>query len=140
MPVEGSIGEMLDTVDMGAGFSPPLADFLAADAFERFMTGAQWASYVGTPMVMDSPCHQLLVRQDDVDWQVWIDVESKLPRKLSVTYRTLPLAPRFTAVITEWDLVTPTPDAEFVFAAGPDAIQVEMSRSLPRETPKGGGK
>jgi hypothetical protein len=49
-----------------------------------------------------------------IDWQIWIeDGKQLVPRKIVITYKTMPGSPQFTAVLSEWDLKTRLPESIF---------------------------
>ena len=57
-------------------------------------------------------CHHLAFVERDIDWQVWIeDGTRRTPRKVVITYKSIPGAPQFSAVLSDWDFATrpPTP-------------------------------
>ena len=81
----------------------------------------------GAATVRGIACHHLRLVQEDLDWQVWVDVGDRpLPRKLVITYKRLPLAPQFAAVLSDWELAPRLSDERFAFEAPEGALRVEM--------------
>ena len=79
-----------------------------ARASRRPWTSAR-ASSLGTT------CQQYAFRQDDIDWQIWIQKgDYPLPRKLVITTKTDEARPQLTAVYT-WNLAPSFNDAAFTF-------------------------
>jgi hypothetical protein len=59
--------------------------------------------------------------------ELWLeDNERSLPRRLIVTYESLPGRPRFIAELSNWDFTGP-PDTAFVFQPPAGVTQVEMA-------------
>jgi len=48
-------------------------------------------------------CEHLAFRNDDTDWQIWIQVgDAPIPRKYVITSKTEEGAPQYTLVIRDW--------------------------------------
>ena len=52
--------------------------------------------------------------------------DQSLPRRLIVTYRSLPGQPDFVAEFSNWDLAVHPTDADFVFQPPAGAVQVAL--------------
>ncbi len=100
----GSIAEMLDRAERKLGHSLPMADLLRPDIYAAMMARVVSGRYLGLHRVSDKRCHHLAFRQDEIDWQIWIDEGDKpLARKLVITYKLEPGNPQYTALIRSWD-------------------------------------
>ena len=75
------------------------------------------------------PCrHFFFSQSSDLDLELWLeDNERSLPRRVFVTYRTLPGHPTFAAELSDWDFAIKPTDAEFVFQPPAGAVQVERN-------------
>ena len=72
-------------------------------------------------------CHHLAFRQEGVDWQVWIaEGADPLPRKVVITYKDLPDAPQFVALLDKWNLADQQPAKVFEFTAPDGAKRIEL--------------
>ena len=70
-------------------------------------------------------CHHLAFVQDDLDWQIWIDAgERPLPRKLVIVYTSLPGAPQYAAVLSDWSFAKSLPDERFAAQVPKEAHEV----------------
>jgi len=131
------LDEAADYVMKAFGFSPPLVDLLYSDPYQVLIAKAQFGLYVGMSMVDGQRCHHLAFVDKYIDWQIWIeDGKQLVPRKLLITYKTIPGAPQFTAVLSDWDFATRLPDALFAttLPAGAKKIQfVKMAKSLEKK-------
>lgn len=95
---------MLDRLLPELNFSPPLADLLYSDPYQRVYDNIQYGFDLGENDVGGRSCRTLAFVGKDVDWQIWIDPGPQLiPCKLVITYKHQPSQPQFTAVFTNWD-------------------------------------
>lgn len=89
----------------------PLGDLLVNAPCAKM--GYVSASYLGLGLVGETRCHHLYFQGVDIDWQIWIeDGPNPLPRKLLITEKRMPLAPQFTAFLSNWR-VADNPPATF---------------------------
>jgi hypothetical protein len=61
----------------------------------------------------------------EVDWQLWIDRGSALPRQLVVTETSEPCQPQHAATLS-WDLATRVDDAAFSFDPPSDTVRIRL--------------
>ncbi len=134
-PAAASLDETFEQFAARYGVSMPLDDFLRSDPDSVLMAGAKAQRYVGVSEVNGVPCHHLIVGQEDVNWQIWIEEgDRRLPRQLVITYKKLPQAPEFIAVMNGWDLNPSLPDSTFEPQIPSEATRVEFM-SLERVQP-----
>jgi len=124
-PAKSTIDATLDHLITVLGFTPPLSDLLTSDPAATLRKNVLFGFEVGTTEVDGVRCRQLAFVEKNIDWQIWIEDGTKwAPRKLVITYKTLPGAPQFSAVLSDWDVTTRPPDALFKpqLPAGADQI------------------
>ena len=127
VPAAASLDATLKQLAAERGVSFPLDDFLLSDPYSSLMARAEAHRYVGTSEIDGVPCHHLIVGQEDVNWQIWIEAGDRaLPRQLVITYRSLPMAPEFIAVFKGWELDPKLPDSKFQPAIPADATEIEF--------------
>jgi hypothetical protein len=82
--------------------------------------------YIGTGLVGVRPCHHIAATQKEIDWQAWID-QGDRPRlrKLHITYKNLPGAPRYSAVLVDFEEPASIAPEMFDFKAPEGAEKVE---------------
>lgn len=135
VPAAPSIDATLDRFEADYGVSLPLDDFIRSDPYTILMAGAKAMRYIGLSEVHGVPCHHLIVGQEDIVWQIWIEAGDRmLPRQLVITYRNLPLAPEYIAVLRDWELDPELPDAIFLPEIPADATQIDF-RTLKETRP-----
>lgn len=126
-PAASSLDATIDQFAADYGASMPLDDFFRSDPYRVLMAGAKAHRYVGLSEVDGVPCHHLIVGQEDVNWQIWIESGDRmLPRQLVITYKNLPMAPEFIAVMKGWDLAPNLPESTFKPDIPSDAIEIEF--------------
>jgi hypothetical protein len=114
VPSYPKIDTALDEAVLRLGLSVPLADLLYMNPYRALMKDVTGGAYVGIGNVTGMRCHHLAFSQPLVDWQIWIEDGRRLaPRKLTVTYKTLPGSPQYTAILSDWDFRPRLPDRAF---------------------------
>ena len=137
-PVRGTIVDMLDQMATEYNLVMPMVDLLVDKVYDSLTANVRSAAYLGLHLVGDRKCHHLLFRQQNIDWQIWIDAgDVPLPRKLTITYKLESDQPQFVAVLDGWDLAPKISSDTFKFTPPADAKKVSMFDLLGR---KRGGK
>ena len=122
-----TIDKTLDDLMKEYGFSPPLSDFLYDDPYNVLMKKVEAGIYVGLGDVGGIQCHHLAFVEKYIDWQIWIeDGKQKLPRKLVITYKTMPRAPQYIAVLSDWNFTKSFPDSLFKAEIPKGATRIEF--------------
>lgn len=104
----------------------PVSGFLLKDPYARMIDGVKTAFDAGVAEVDGVDCMHLAFSEADADWQVWIEEGAKpLPRRIAVTYKKVPGAPRIVAALSDWNLAPAFPTGEFTFVAPAGAKKVD---------------
>lgn len=126
-PMPDNLDTALDTARDQFGIDLPLIDLAVSDPYTSTTAKVLTASYYGLAPVLGVDCHHLAFRQENIDWQIWIqDGPQPLIRKLVITHKKENGAPEYTALITHWDLTQRISDSDFVFEPPHGATKVEM--------------
>jgi hypothetical protein len=129
--VPPQIDGALDLVFEKFGLSVPVADFVYADPYAVLTEGAEYGHVVGEHGCAETRCHHLLITQDDIDWEIWIEVGPRpVPRRLVITYKDQPGSPQYDARLNGWDFHPRLSDHAFSFVAPGGANEIEF---LPAE-------
>jgi len=139
VPVTGTIADMLDTAQDRLDIDFPLAGLLNNKPDETLVSDAAIGGQVGTATIDGVRCnHYFFMDAPDLDLELWVEDNDKaLPRRVIVTYRSLPGRPTFVADLSNWDFSVHPTDAEFAFHAPAGVSQVELkpsSRAIPAST------
>ena len=130
-----SLDEALDAARDQFGIDLPLIDLALSDPYKSGMAKAQSAIYYGTAPAMGFDCHHLAFRQENIDWQVWIQTGPQpLIRKFVITHKNEDGAPEFTGLIRSWDFLERPADSNFAFEPPRGAMKVEMRKGKELES------
>jgi hypothetical protein len=128
IPAPDKIEAMLDLAENRMGVDFPLADLLTDNPEKSVLSGITSGGQVGMVTIDGVPCrHFFFVQSPDLELELWLeDNERSLPRRVFVTYRSLPGHPTFLAELSDWDFSIHPTDAEFAFQAPAGVTQVEL--------------
>lgn len=147
IPVPGTIEGMMKEAMGRLGVDFPLADFLTNSPSQSFLSGVTQGEVVNTATIDGVPClHMFFVQPPDLELELWTENNDRaLPRRLIVTYRSLPGEPNFVATFSDWNFSIHPTEADFVFQPPPGAVQVALQRraaapAAPKPTVPGGAK
>jgi hypothetical protein len=138
--IEGMLKEAVDRI----GVDFPLADFLSEAPNKAFLTGVTAGRVVNTVTIDGAPyLHMFFSQPPGIELELWLAKnEQSLPRRLIITYRSLPGEPNFIAEFADWNFNIHPADADFVFQPPADATQVALKApaAAPPAKGKGGNK
>jgi len=124
-----TLDDAIDSARDDYGIDLPLIDFAVSDPYTNAIAKVESAKYYGIGPVLGVPCYHLAFAQQNVDWQIWIEVGPQpLIRKFVIAHKNDPGQPEFTAFITSWDLTDRIADSDFVFTAPVSASKIEMRK------------
>jgi hypothetical protein len=108
------------------GVDLPLADLFAWGTREND-SALKSAVDLGPSTVKGTPCRHYALRQNDVDWQIWIqDGDAPLPRRLVITTSSERSEPEHDVVMS-WNLSATFPDKVFIFTPPPGSEKIDFS-------------
>jgi hypothetical protein len=141
---EGTIEGMLKEAVGRIGVDFPLADFLSDAPNKAFLTGVTSGRVVNTVTIDGATYDHLFFSQPPgIELELWLSKnQQSLPRRLIVTYRSLPGEPNFIAQFADWNFNIHPSDADFTFQPPPGAVQVALKpvAAAPPRKAKGGKK
>jgi hypothetical protein len=125
---EGTIEGMLKEAVGRLGVDFPLADFLSEAPNKAFLAGVTAGRVVNTVTIDGAPYdHLFFFQPPGIELELWLSKnEQSLPRRLIVTYRSLPGMPNFIAQFSDWNFNIHPADADFAFQPPAGATQVEL--------------
>jgi hypothetical protein len=126
----GSIDKLIDLL-RAKGVAVPGADLLFSNAYETLMADVIDAKHIGRGVIGNIECEHLAFRNEDTDWQLWVEVGANpIPRKFVITSKAVASAPQYTLIIKDWKTDVPADPAIFAFKppegatkAGLDALE-----------------
>jgi hypothetical protein len=120
----GSVDQFIDRLRSEHPIEMPGADLLLANVYDELIAGVLEAKHIGQGVVAGTECEHLAFRNQDTDWQLWVQVGDRpIPCKYVITSKTLAGAPQYTLRIREWktDVV---PDAGAFAFKRPEGAQL----------------
>jgi len=112
----------------------PLMDLMHKNVAERLLSSNDAVYYLGDRQrVGGVDCHQIAIRTEDVDVQLWVAQEGDpLPRKLVITDKWEGGAPRFVGRL-QWDTSPDIPDGTFQFVPDEGAARIQFINTIADE-------
>jgi hypothetical protein len=120
-----TLTELAQVAENKYGIDLPLADLFAWGTTEN-ESAVKSAVDLGPSTVKGTPCRHYALRQNDVDWQIWIqDGDAPLPRRLVITTSSERSEPEHDVVMS-WNLSSAFPDKVFVFTPPPGSEKIDF--------------
>ncbi len=127
IPAPATLRELDDVLADKYGIELPLADLFRFGSPRWNPDGIKVAKDLGPGAVDGTSCEHYAFRQDDVDYQIWIQKgEFPLPRKVVITTTTDAAKPQYSATY-RWNLAPSYNDAAFTFVAPADATKIVLA-------------
>ncbi len=124
--VTGTIDDAIRAYELETGIPAPGADLLFADPYAILSSGVTSSTYIGTAYVGGVECHHLAFREDEVDWQLWVQTGDRpLPMKYVITTKWHAGAPQYELVFRDWVVNPRIDDGQFTFTAPEGATRLE---------------
>ena len=123
----GSIDQLVARLRDEFGVPIPGADLLLSGAYDEMMEDVLDAKHIGRGVIDGVECEHLAFRNNDVDWQIWIQLGSRpIPRQYVITNKAVAAAPQYTLRIKEWKTDVQVPADAFAFKPPADAKKVDI--------------
>jgi hypothetical protein len=121
-----TLRELADVLQNKYGLSLPLTDLFRWGEDQDDGSSLTAAAFIGPSKIGGTECGHFAYRQPDVDWQVWIARESKLPCKLVITTLDEPAQPQYAAVFM-WKPNVALDEKTFTFEQPKSAHRIEIA-------------
>ena len=134
--IEGMMKEVMGRLHVDF----PLADFLMEAPGKAFLSDVTSGREVNTVTIDGSPYRHLFFSQKGgIELELWLEKNDQaLPRRLIVTFRSLPGEPNFIAEFSGWNFSIQPSDADFVFQPPAGAKQIALDSAPAQKGSKGG--
>ncbi len=127
----GTIREMLTIAEDRYGMEVPLADLFDWGSKPSMAEGLTSAMYAGEETIGGQMCEHYAMRQQGLDWQVWIRKgEQALPCKLVLTKMSDPAMPQYSAVYS-WSDQPPPEGAAYSYTPPAGAKPIGLGELRP---------
>lgn len=125
---KGTIDDLVAVMGDKYDRSPPAADLLTTDAFDKMIEGVSDVKDLGSGVINGQECDFLAFRAEDVDWQIWIaHGDQPYPCRYTVTSTSMPSAPQYSIQIRDWRTGDMAPPEEFTFVNTTNAEKIDAA-------------
>jgi hypothetical protein len=101
--VAGSVDKLVDVLRDQYSLEFPGADLLVSNPYEVLMADVLESKHIGQGVIDGIECEHLAFRNQDTDWQLWVEAgEHPIPRKLVITSKATAAAPQYSLLIKDW--------------------------------------
>jgi hypothetical protein len=140
VPAPPTLRELVTVLAERFGIEIPLADLFFWGSEDDRAANLRSAIDLGPATVAGTECEQYALRQEGVDWQVWIQKgDSPLPRKLVITTTSDPAQPQYVSVL-KWNLNPKLSDATFSFSPPQGAMRIVLQTADGKVAPQSKGQ
>jgi hypothetical protein len=135
----GTVDQLVEKIRRDLGVDLPGADLFVSNPYQVLSVDVIDAKHIGRGVVNGVECEHLAFRNDDTDWQIWVEVGANpIPRKFVITSKAVTGGPQYTILITDWKGDAAIPPDAFTFKAPDGAKKVEFDKlSAIDEVPPG---
>jgi hypothetical protein len=128
LAVDGSNDDAILAYEFETGIPAPGADLLFSNPYAMLSGGIESASYIGTTRIDGIECYHLAFREENVDWQIWVQTgKTPLPMKYVITSTWDAFAPQYQIRFHDWNLQPKVARHQFDFKAPKDATKLELA-------------
>lgn len=122
-----TIGKLLDKLEDEYGLVVPLADLFRWGTDEETISAITGAMDAGLSDISGITCEQYAFRQENIDWQLWIQKGAyPLPCKIVITNKEDEARPQYSAVY-DWNLAPSYNEEAFNFEEPEGAVRVVLA-------------
>lgn len=126
--VSGSNDDAILGYEFETGIPAPGADLLFSNPYTVLRGGVESATYVGTTRIDGIECYHLAFREENVDWQIWVQTgDTPLPMKYVITSTWDAFAPQYQIRFHDWNLKPKVARNQFDFKPPKGATKVDLA-------------
>lgn len=123
----GTTDQIIERLRAELSIEAPGADLLLTNAYEALSADILDAKYIGQGVIAGIECDHLAFRNEDTDWQVWIERGAKkIPRKYVITSKVVTGAPQYTLVVRDWQSDASIDTGAFAFTPPAEAKKLPI--------------
>ena len=123
----GTIDQLVDLLRNQYSLELPGADLLLSDPYEVLMPDVIDAKHIGRGVIDGVECEHIAFRNQDIDWQLWVEVgDHPIPHKYVITSKATAAAPQYTLLIKDWKTDVEAGADAFAFQVPDGAKKVDF--------------
>ncbi len=143
VPMRTSIDGLVERLDEKYGFTPPIAEFVLSDPYNKgFKQAASRVTYAGRQTLSSgflglkkTECHHLKLIGKMADAELWVGVADQLPKTLIATFKDRPGQPGLRIDFSDWNMAASVNSGAFTFVPPRGAMKIPMKTTSEMETP-----
>lgn len=123
----GTVDQLVDLLRNEYSLELPGADLLVSNPYEVLMPDVIDAKHIGRGVIDGVECEHLAFRNQDTDWQLWVEVgDHPIPHKFVITSKATAAAPQYTLLIKDWKTDVEMGADTFAFQPPAEAKRVDF--------------
>jgi hypothetical protein len=125
--VPGTVDQLVDFLRKQYSLEMPGTDLLVSNPYGVLMPTVIDAKHIGRGVIDGVECEHLAFRNQDTDWQLWVDVgDHPIPHKYVITSKATAAAPQYTLLIKDWKTDVEMGTDAFAFQPPAEAEKVDF--------------
>jgi hypothetical protein len=101
----GTVDDAILAFELETGITAPGADMLFSNPYTVLSGGVEQGVHLGSVYIDGIKCDHLAFREDNVDWQLWVQSgDTPLPMKYVITSKWHTAAPQYAIRFRGWEL------------------------------------
>jgi hypothetical protein len=125
--VPGTVDQLVARLRSQYSLEIPGADLLVSNPYEVLMADVIVAKHIGRGVIDGVECEHLAFRNQDTDWQLWVEVgDHPIPHKYVITSKATAAAPQYTLLIKDWKTDVEIDADAFAFNPPAEAKKVDF--------------
>lgn len=126
-PAPATLDAVLDQIDQKYGITIPMSNLMASDPCADIKADVQRTIFIGNDMVNREELYHILAIGTERDYQMWVTRdEPPIIKKAIITYKTLPGAPQYTVLLSNWNFKPSISEETFTFTPPANAQKIEF--------------
>ncbi|AXI45239.1 hypothetical protein C1J03_03820 [Sulfitobacter sp. SK012] len=124
----GSIDDLIDMMETKLDRSPPAAQFLLSNPYDRLMEGVTDLKDLGSGVIGGVECDFFAFRTAEIDWQIWVaHGDRPYPCKYVVTSKDIAGGPQYSIQFNNWMTGGDAKKDGFAFENTTNATQIDAA-------------
>jgi hypothetical protein len=125
--VPATIPEMIDALTSDYGLVVPFSDLLAGGDEPVFLRDLQDSEYFGLAWVDGRWSHHLALRNEIVDYQIWVQAEGDpVPLRIAITWKLEEGLPEYVSRFANWDFSPVFTESMFEFGNRTEGERIDI--------------
>jgi hypothetical protein len=134
-PMPPTLDEAIDYMAAEYAMELPGGDLLYSSPYEALMTTETKGGWVDVQQIDTRTCDHLSYHVNDLDWEIWLNQDGRLPCQAKITYKGDPGQPVTTVTYRDLERSPQVTDATFTASVPADYERIKIIRHATVEDP-----